>query len=123
MRISDWSSDVCSSDLTATLPPALFLQTATPHHHLMAPAPITSKNEPRPHNPRANDHPAARRTAQRLRQGEGVDVALVDTGVDTAHPDLKGRIRGIHDMVGDSVTTMYGDRHGTAVAGNITPDE
>src|SRR3546814_2041428 len=46
-------------------------------------------------------------------------VALVDTGVDTAHPDLKGRIRGIHDMVGDSVTTMYGDRHGTEVAGII----
>src|SRR3546814_5012460 len=50
--------------------------------------------------------------AQRVSQGVGVDVALVDTGVDTAHPDLKGRIRGIHDMVGDSVTTMYGDRHG-----------
>src|SRR3546814_20325316 len=55
--------------------------------------------------------------AQRVSQGEGVDVALVDTGVDTAHPDLKGRIRGIHDMVGDSVTTMYGDRPGTEVAG------
>src|SRR3546814_15326019 len=57
--------------------------------------------------------------AQRVSQGEGVDVALVDTGVDTAHPDLKGRIRGIHDMVGDSVTTMYGDRHGTEVEGII----
>src|SRR3546814_20730360 len=57
--------------------------------------------------------------AQRVSQGEGVDVALVDTGVDTAHPDLKGRIRGIHDMVGDSVKTMYGDRHGTEVAGII----
>src|SRR3546814_14889881 len=57
--------------------------------------------------------------AQRVSQGEGVDVALVDTGVDTAHPDLKGRIRGIHDMVGDSVTPMYGDRHGTEVAGLI----
>src|SRR3546814_8913567 len=83
MRISDWSSDVCSSDLTATLPPALFLQTATPHHHLMAPAPITSKNEPRPHNPRANDHPAARRTAQRLRRrldppGRAAVLALAD---------------------------------------------
>src|SRR3546814_16367198 len=49
----------------------------------MAPAPITSKNEPRPHTPRANDHPAARRTAQRLRRrldppGRAAVLALAD---------------------------------------------
>src|SRR3546814_1565 len=47
--------------------------------------------------------------AQRVSQGEGVDVALVDTGVDTAHPDLKGRLSGIPEMVGYPDTTHNGD--------------
>jgi subtilisin family serine protease len=57
--------------------------------------------------------------AQRVSQGKGVDVALVDTGVDIKHPDLKGRIRGVHDMLDDSVAALGGDRHGTEVAGII----
>lgn len=57
--------------------------------------------------------------AQRTSQGKGVDVALVDTGVDTGHPDLKGRIRDVHDMVGGQVAAAAGDRHGTEVAGVI----
>lgn len=58
--------------------------------------------------------------AQRTSQGKGVEVALVDTGVDTGHPDLRGRIRGVHDMVGDDAAAGGGDdRHGTEVAGVI----
>lgn len=56
--------------------------------------------------------------AQRASLGAGVEVALVDTGVDTGHPDLEGRIRGVHDMV-DAAGTRDGDRHGTEVAGVI----
>lgn len=57
--------------------------------------------------------------AQRSSQGRGVDVALVDTGVDIAHPDLKGRIRGAYNMVDDDATTFNRDRHGTEIAGVI----
>ena len=57
--------------------------------------------------------------AQRVSQGRGVDVALVDTGVDLAHPDLKGRIRGVHNLVDGDAAAFNGDRHGTEVAGII----
>lgn len=53
--------------------------------------------------------------AQRLTNGEDVRVALVDTGVDAAHPDLQGRIREQRDFVGGSDAGL--DRHGTEVAG------
>lgn len=57
--------------------------------------------------------------AQRSSRGGGVDVALVDTGVDAAHPDLKGRIRAVHNMVDDDASAFNADRHGTEVAGVI----
>jgi hypothetical protein len=57
--------------------------------------------------------------AQRVSQGNGVEVALVDTGVDRAHPDLAGRVRGLHDLVGARGSAHMGDRHGTEVAGVI----
>ncbi|WP_369938303.1 S8 family serine peptidase [Xanthomonas tesorieronis] len=58
-------------------------------------------------------------TAQVLSQGQGVGVAIVDTGVDTAHPDLKGRLRDVRDLVGADPTAFNRDHHGTEVAGII----
>ena len=57
--------------------------------------------------------------AQEASKGRGVDIALVDTGVDVAHPDLKGRIRGTYNMVDDDAAAFSADRHGTEVAGVI----
>lgn len=57
--------------------------------------------------------------AQTRTQGRGVQVALVDTGVDSAHPDLHGRIRAIHDLVDAAATGAGGEAHGTEVAGII----
>jgi subtilisin family serine protease len=58
-------------------------------------------------------------TAQTLSQGQGVGVAIVDTGVDTAHPDLRGRLREVRDLVAADPGAFNRDHHGTEVAGII----
>ena len=54
--------------------------------------------------------------------GEGVRIAVVDTGADTSHPDLKGRIGEARDLVGADSVIFDRDAHGTAVAGVIAAD-
>jgi subtilisin family serine protease len=55
--------------------------------------------------------------AHKLSQGAAVRIAIVDTGVDYEHPDLRGRIVARRNFVaGDD---FAGDRHGTEVAGLI----
>ncbi len=51
--------------------------------------------------------------------GKGVKVAVVDTGVDTTHPDLQGRIVVKANFVAGGKASFDQDRHGTAVAGVI----
>jgi len=51
--------------------------------------------------------------------GEKVRVAIIDTGVDTAHPELSGRVGEDVDLVGDSREPPPAEQHGTAVAGVI----
>jgi serine protease AprX len=51
--------------------------------------------------------------------GKGVTVCIVDTGIDGSHPDLKGKIVGWKDILGNK-TTPYDDfGHGTHCAGII----
>lgn len=52
-------------------------------------------------------------------QGAGVRVALIDTAVDVAHPDLRERIAGAHSFVDTPAASSRGYRHGTAMAGLI----
>ncbi|MFF5921364.1 type VII secretion-associated serine protease mycosin [Streptomyces flavochromogenes] len=59
--------------------------------------------------------------AWRTTKGEGITVAVLDTGVDAQHPDLEGSVLTGRDLVGFGASR--GDRawarHGTAMAGII----
>lgn len=57
--------------------------------------------------------------AHRWSRGEGVLVAVIDSGVDAAHPDLAGRIRDARNFVAPGVSGMDHSRHGTEIAGVI----
>jgi subtilisin family serine protease len=57
--------------------------------------------------------------AHRLSRGAGVRIAIIDTGVDTAHPDLAGRTEATRNYVDDDSVAFLADRHGTQVAGLI----
>jgi len=52
-------------------------------------------------------------------QGAGVHIALIDTGVDTRHPDLRGRIAKTQSFVDTPASSAGSYRHGTAMAGLI----
>lgn len=60
--------------------------------------------------------------AQQWSRGEGVSVAIIDTGVATTHPDLEGRIAMTRNFVDDDLQSFLSDRHGTEVAGIIGAD-
>lgn len=48
-----------------------------------------------------------------------VTVAVVDTGVDSTHPFLNGRILSGYDLIDDDYTPQDGNKHGTHVSGTI----
>lgn len=54
--------------------------------------------------------------AHRINQGDDVLVAVIDSKIDTRHPDLAGVIAGEFDAVG---TPAPAHAHGTAIAGAI----
>jgi len=51
--------------------------------------------------------------------GKNVTIAIIDTGVDTKHPDLEGQIQQTKDFVTQKSPDFLSDLHGTAVAGVI----
>ncbi len=57
--------------------------------------------------------------AHSLATGRGVTVAVIDSAVDTAHPDLAGRVTLSRDLVDTPRAPARGEVHGTAVAGVI----
>jgi len=60
--------------------------------------------------------------AHNVSQGKGVDIAVVDTGVDLTHSDLQGRVHDVQNMVDEDPSTFNRDSHGTEVAGVIAAD-
>ena len=57
--------------------------------------------------------------AHRWATGRGVTVAVIDTGIETEHPDLHGRVAKTANFVDGGAQSFAHDRHGTAVAGVI----
>jgi subtilisin family serine protease len=57
--------------------------------------------------------------AHQRAQGEGVRIALIDTGVDGTHPDLRGRIARTASFIATRTRRPSDLRHGTAMAGII----
>ncbi|HEY4294063.1 S8 family serine peptidase [Luteibacter sp.] len=61
--------------------------------------------------------------AHTVTQGDGVHIAVVDTGADMSHPDLRDHVRDGGDDVDDNNTNAFNsDRHGTEVAGIIAAE-
>jgi major intracellular serine protease len=58
-------------------------------------------------------------------KGEGIVVAILDTGIDADHPDLKDRIIGTQNFTNEGGPTDVhdGSGHGTHVAGTIAASE
>ena len=56
-------------------------------------------------------------------RGEGVNVAVVDTGIDYNHPDLKDQYKGGINEVTRGGDPMDDDGHGTHVAGTIAAED
>jgi type VII secretion-associated serine protease mycosin len=81
---------------------------------------LTVPNDPR-WNSAQRDYlsPLRMDRAWDVSKGAGVKVAVVDTGVDTQHPDLSGRI-GVGTNIVPSTNSVQDDSgHGTMVAGVI----
>ena len=57
--------------------------------------------------------------AHRMSRGRGVRIALIDTGLASDHPDLRGRVDAQRNFVDGDARRFQLDRHGTAIAGVI----
>lgn len=51
--------------------------------------------------------------------GTGVKVAVIDTGIDLGHPDLKANIKGGYNAINSRKSAKDDNGHGTHVAGTI----
>jgi len=55
--------------------------------------------------------------------GDGIKVAILDTGIDWNHPDLADSYKGGHDFVNDDTDPMDDNGHGTHCAGIVAAED
>jgi subtilisin family serine protease len=56
----------------------------------------------------------------KISTGRGVRIALIDSGVDLDHPDLRGQIKYSENLAPEPPDHNLADMHGTAVAGVLS---
>lgn len=56
----------------------------------------------------------------KISTGRGVRIALIDSGVDLEHPDLRGQIKYLENVAPEPADHNLADIHGTAVAGVLS---
>ncbi|MGZ7078507.1 MAG: S8 family serine peptidase [Thermoanaerobaculia bacterium] len=56
-------------------------------------------------------------------RGVGVNVAIVDTGIDYNHPDLRDNYKGGFNEINRSTDPLDDDSHGTHVAGTVAAED
>jgi subtilisin family serine protease len=61
----------------------------------------------------------AANSAWEITTGSGVKVAVIDTGIDNTHPDLKANVKGGKTYVRGTRSYMDDNGHGTHVSGTI----
>ncbi|HRX42757.1 MAG TPA: S8 family serine peptidase, partial [Clostridia bacterium] len=54
--------------------------------------------------------------------GDGIKVAVIDSGIDYNHPELDGNYVGGYDFVNEDTDPMDDEGHGTHVAGTIAAE-
>ncbi|HBP22032.1 MAG TPA: hypothetical protein DEA08_30140, partial [Planctomycetes bacterium] len=75
-----------------------------------------------PFYPRSGHQSAALEQAWDTSTGQNVIVAVLDTGADTAHPDLTNRLVAGFDFVNNTATISDDNGHGTATAGIVAAE-
>lgn len=101
--------------------PKITLAQPLQQFHTLTSAPSTAYNDPL-YGLQTNLVSLDIAAAHERAQGAGVKVALIDTGVDSKHPDLRDRIAGSRSFVttrSSTATSAGSYRHGTAMAGLI----
>lgn len=79
---------------------------------------LSASNDPYFRMQFAGQREALSRVHERY-SGAGVDVVVIDTGVDVAHPDLKNNIMSARNFIDTDDDVFVRDVHGTAVSGII----
>ncbi len=118
MTVPDDRSLESVTDELSTLPTVAWSQPLNKFHLESAPHDRTSN---RPNDRLFRAQPAAIRwrlaDLHRMATGRGVTIAVVDSRIDAAHPDLSGQIARVANFVDDN--RRGAERHGTGIAGII----
>jgi subtilisin family serine protease len=121
-RFINWLNSV---DAAAPALPGLGeLRRGIPSFHKSADILIADQGYPLPAGVKAEEIPwgIARVNAPNAwakSQGRGVRVAVIDTGIDFNHPDIKSNYAGGFNALDKKAPPMDDNRHGTHVAGTI----